>query len=125
MSVYPSAFDAFPAHVDSDGVTREVIHASDINALGDAIVAIQTELGLLPRGTAPTVADRIATGGFFRYSQGSPSAQWSITHALGGYPNVTVVDSAGSVVIGEVTYVTATDITIDFSAPFAGEAFLS
>lgn len=125
MTVYPGAFDAFPVHVDSDGVTREVIHASDLNALGDAIVAIQTELGLVPRGSALTVADRIATGGFYRFSQGSPSAQWTITHALGGYPSVTVVDSAGSVVIGEVTYLSATDIVLDFSAPFAGEAYLS
>ncbi len=125
MSTYPDAFDVFPVHQDPSGLTSEVIYAEDINSLARAISAIQTELGLVPRGSFLTVADRIVAGGFFRFIQSTPQAQWQITHNLGGYPNVTVVDSAGSVVVGDVTYTSITDLTVDFSAGFAGEAYLS
>ena len=36
------------------------------------------------------------------YSQGAASNSWAITHNLGFYPNVTVVDSGGSIVEGEI-----------------------
>jgi hypothetical protein len=57
--------------------------------------------------------------------QGSPSASWLITHGLGGKPSVTVVDSAETVVIGEVTYISSTQVRIDFSSPFSGSAYLT
>lgn len=55
-SNYPDGFDSFPVH--SDGV-GEVIHASTLNNLQDAIAAIQAALGLNPQGTHGTVADRL------------------------------------------------------------------
>lgn len=59
------------------------------------------------------------------HTQGSPSTDWSITHPLGGRPSVTIVDSAGTVVIGEVTYVSDTQVTVTFTAPFSGFAYLT
>jgi hypothetical protein len=38
---------------------------------------------------------------------------------------VTVKDSAGSTVIGEVEYVDLNNITITFSGAFSGEAYLN
>lgn len=57
--------------------------------------------------------------------QGLPSNSWIIYHALGGKPSVMVVDSAETVVIGEVTYVSGNEVRVDFSAPFSGSAFLT
>lgn len=59
------------------------------------------------------------------YTQSSPSATWDIVHELGGRPSVTVVDSAGTVVIGEVTYISDTQIQIAFTAAFSGFAYLT
>lgn len=56
----------------------------------------------------------------------SSAAQvWTITHNLGEYPSVTVVDLQNNVVIGEVDYINANVIRVSFSRPFAGCAFLN
>lgn len=59
------------------------------------------------------------------HSQGTPSASWSITHDLGGKPSVTVVDSADTVVVGDIDYVSETEITVTFSGAFSGSAYLT
>ena len=59
------------------------------------------------------------------FTQGSVSSTWNITHQLGGRPSVTIVDSAGTVVYGEVRYNSNTSITVLFSSPFSGFAYLT
>ena len=59
------------------------------------------------------------------HTQGAPSSTWTIAHTLGGRPSVTVVDSAGTVVIGEVSYNSDTEVTIYFTSPFSGFAYLT
>ena len=53
------------------------------------------------------------------------SRVWNITHNLGRYPNVTVIDSGGTVVAGEIVYVTQDNLILTFSAEFSGKALLS
>lgn len=62
-----------------------------------------------------------------RYVHNQPSASdtWSITHNMRFYPNVSIVDTAFSKVIGEVTYVSENALTVTFSHSFAGKAYLS
>lgn len=50
---------------------------------------------------------------------------WEIEHNLSRFPAVQVVDTAGSVVIGDIQYVDQNNITITFSAPFQGTAYLN
>ena len=50
---------------------------------------------------------------------------WDIEHDLGRFPAVQVVDTGGSVVIGDIQYVDQNNITITFSAPFQGTAYLN
>lgn len=59
------------------------------------------------------------------HSQGAASSEWIISHTLGGRPSVTVVDSAGTVVMGEVTYTSDSQVTVNFTAPFSGFAYLT
>jgi hypothetical protein len=61
----------------------------------------------------------------FTFTQGIASSSWAIQHNLGFYPAVTVVDSAGSTVIGDVSYESANALTINFTASFSGVAYLS
>ena len=59
------------------------------------------------------------------HNQNVPSSVWNIAHNLGSYPSVTVIDSAGTTVVGDVLYVSANAITITFSGSFSGQAFLN
>jgi hypothetical protein len=59
------------------------------------------------------------------HDQGTPSNQWTITHNLGKYPSVTIVDTANSEVIGEVDYLSNNQIKVSFSASFSGKAYLN
>lgn len=61
----------------------------------------------------------------FVFTQSSASASWLIVHNLGQYPSVTVVDSAGTLVDGDITYLDANTVRIDFSAAFGGKAYLN
>ena len=59
------------------------------------------------------------------HTQGVSSDTWIITHNLGFYPNITVKDSGGSIVEGEITYTNSNSLTVTFSASFSGTAYLS
>ena len=61
----------------------------------------------------------------FVFTQQVSSSVWTITHFLNKYPSVTVVDSAGSVVIGEITYLNLSTISIAFTSEFSGKAYLN
>lgn len=61
----------------------------------------------------------------YAYTQPTPSDVWVIDHNLGFYPNVTVIDSGGSTVEGEVTYPTIDQLQLTFSGAFSGVAYLS
>lgn len=53
------------------------------------------------------------------------AAVWNITHNLGKHPAVTVVDSAGTVVVGEIKYLDLNSIRITFTAEFSGKAYFN
>jgi hypothetical protein len=57
--------------------------------------------------------------------QSSPEATWIITHNLVKYPSVTIVDSANSIVIGNIQYNSLNQLTVSFSGAFAGRAYLN
>lgn len=59
------------------------------------------------------------------HAQGVASSSWVITHNLGFHPNVTVVDSAGNIVEGELSYTNLDSLTATFSTAFSGTAYLS
>jgi RNA:NAD 2'-phosphotransferase (TPT1/KptA family) len=57
--------------------------------------------------------------------QNTPSASWTVTHNLNKRPAVVVVDSAESVVIGEVTYNSDNQVTLTFAGAFSGKAYFN
>lgn len=59
------------------------------------------------------------------HTQASPATSWVVTHGLGGKPQVTVVDTADTLVIGDVSYNSSTQLTVSFTAAFAGNAYLT
>jgi hypothetical protein len=61
----------------------------------------------------------------FTYTQASAALVWSITHNLGKNPSVSVADSAGTWVVGQVDYINNNELTITFNAAFQGVAYLN
>jgi hypothetical protein len=61
----------------------------------------------------------------YTFVQGTPVNTWVIDHPLTFLPNVTVVDSSGRQVEGDVSYADTDTVTITFSAAFSGKAYLS
>jgi len=61
----------------------------------------------------------------YLHDQGISSTVWTITHNLNKFPSVTVKDSAGEEVEGEVHHVSVNQLTITFSASFSGVATLN
>jgi len=64
--------------------------------------------------------------GTYVYTQALPSRTWIIVHPkTNQFPSVTVVDSAGTEVVGEVRYRPSNTIEISFSGEFSGKAYLN
>lgn len=61
----------------------------------------------------------------FEFTQASPSLTWTINHELNKFPSVTVVDSAGTQVIGDVQHTDNNNLTITFINQFSGKAYLN
>lgn len=64
-------------------------------------------------------------GQTYTFNQGTPAATWTIAHNLGQYPSVTVVDSGGTVVGGDVEYIDLNNLVVSFNLPFGGKAYLN
>lgn len=73
------------------------------------------DLGLYGEGNTETAI----------YKQTVASDLWHIEHKLKKFPSVTVVDSAGTVVTGEVTYLDEGTLEVAFSGAFSGTVYLN
>ena len=74
----------------------------------------------------PTVTNNIfTTDANFVFTQGAAASQWVVDHNLGKKCSVTVVDSANTVIIGQVTYNSDNRVTLDFESSFSGKAFFN
>lgn len=60
----------------------------------------------------------------YLHEQAVASDEWHVQHDLATYPQVAVIDSAGTEVQGDVEYPDAQHVVLRFSAPFSGRAAL-
>jgi hypothetical protein len=107
--------------IDEETLTVEVQETSFDVVLAEA--GVQGPSGATgsagPAGPAGTSHDT------YVHSQNVPASYWNIIHNLASYPSVSVIDSAGGLVIGDITYVSNNRLTITFSGSFSGQAFLN
>ena len=73
------------------------------------------DLGLYGEGNPET----------FSCTQTVPSDKWTIKHNLNKFPSVTIVDSAGSVVVGDIVYVDESTVEVYFTGAFSGKCYLN
>lgn len=116
-------------NVTNSTVTGVNLYLNGVKIVSDIIIKGGTTVTLDSGGFSqyPKDVPIINTGGGTNYTftQGVPATTWVISHTLGYYPNVTVVDSGGTEVIGNKTYNDISTITLTFSAAFSGVAYLS
>lgn len=60
----------------------------------------------------------------FAHQQAAPAATWTVSHGLNTKPGVTVVDSAGALVLTEISYPDDNTAVVVFATPTAGTAYL-
>jgi hypothetical protein len=97
------------------------------------VIPVNSEIvvRVTPPGSPSITVNEITVGGInapavaYHHVQGVSSAVWVINHYLGWQPNVTVQDSGGSVVEGEISYTSVNSLTVTFSGAFSGNAYLS
>ncbi len=94
--------------VNSDGEIEETYPS--------VLLQIQAELDRL--------ADEIGIT-YYTFAQNEAASTWIITHPLKKMPAVTVVDSAGNVVMGEITYIDENTVQVKFNGAFSGKAYLN
>lgn len=59
------------------------------------------------------------------YDQAIAASVWTINHSLSKMPSVTIVNSAGDHVEGDIAYISTSQVKVTFSAAFAGKAYLN
>ena len=131
--------DEFPTHSSEygKGGWREVSTIAERDSItsqrrkiGMAVYVRETDkVYILKRGLSNEYWTPIETGAgsnqTYVHIQGEASAARLIEHNLEKYPSVTVVTSAGTVVIGDVTYSNENVVTVSFKGPFKGKAYLN
>lgn len=61
----------------------------------------------------------------YTHIQTAPASIWVITHNLGKYPTVSVVDSGESVVVPDVHYDSTNQVSVSFGSVTSGKAYLN
>lgn len=61
----------------------------------------------------------------YEHIQSIATDEWIIDHNLNKFPSVTVVDSSGNMVYGDVSYPSSSRVVISFTAAFGGKAYLN
>jgi len=79
--------------------------------------------------TTTSVSIKGVTGGggdaHYTHTQSTPEAVWTVTHNLGKKPSVVVVDSADTVVMGEIEYINLNSVRLTFVGAFSGKAYFN
>lgn len=89
------------------------------------ISPVVTVESLSPEITVTASGPPGPSGGSVAITQSAPLSTWVLTHGLGYYPSVHIIDSLGRTVIAPVSYPTLQTVQITFTAPFSGTAYLS
>ncbi len=104
---------------------QEVITTPTITvAVPGSITGPQGPIG--PQGVQGPVGPRGPQGeAGYTYSQEAPQATWTVNHDLDRFPSVSVVDSTGQMVEGDVFYSSANQVILTFAGAFSGTAYLN
>lgn len=81
--------------------------------------------GVVLEGDKTTEELKIDCDKTYYHIQSTASDTWVIVHGLNKYPSVSVINSAGDEVIGDIIYNDINQVTIKFKGSFKGSATLN
>lgn len=118
-------------NVDVDNTTSPelaTVLTDEPNVITGVANTTSTELSAILANDPSISVGVVSTGAIsltYIHEQIMSSSEWVISHGLGRYPSVTVVDSAGSVVYGDVKYMSRDEVLITFASEFSGKAYFN
>ena len=65
------------------------------------------------------------SGASYVHTQSSAASVWTVTHDMGSFPGVTVVNDTGDEVLADVTYIDNTTVRVTLIQAMTGKAYLS
>ena len=90
---------------------------------------VQLDLEYIPSNGKINITGGVAADihlvGTFEHDQGVSAVVWTIQHNLDKHPSVTAVDTAHTVVMGEIEYIDKDNLEITFNSAFSGYAYLN
>lgn len=118
----------FWARVDQQGPLWGPLKGGD-----DTLIGQKVAIGISQKGTLYVIWPNVSGGAGppgtgdanYVFTQGTPSAVWTVAHGLNKYPAVDVVDTGGTVVIPSVAYIDANNLRITFGSATTGKAFMN
>ena len=117
--------------LDGGGIAGKLAKWNDTSVLSNAEPGIdyQAPITVNTNGTAGNVTfvNNVLSipRDTYTHDQQTASSTWVINHNMGKYPSVTIIDTAGDEVEGEVKHDSQNKITINFSSAFSGKAYLN
>ncbi len=66
------------------------------------------------------IGNALPGGSHFRWVPSSPSATWLVTHNLGYYPNIVILDSNKEVIYGRIEHLDASVFIVEFNVLMMG-----
>lgn len=130
--VYDTTIDTFFVWDGNDwlqvGMTQQQI--DDLaEAYDRSVMAIDITQTDTDRTITLTYRDNTTIADLYKFAhihtQTAAASSWTITHNLGKFPSVSIVDSSEQEVIGEVEYVNDNTLIVKFSAAFSGKAYIN
>jgi hypothetical protein len=110
--------------IDMQATTTEIQYRNGILDDWHTVIAVDDLRG--PQGIQGPPGDAGTPGTpTQQYEQSSPSDTWTIPHTFAYPPNVVIIDTAGTVLEGEVTYPDSQTVMVLFNSPTSGTAYLS
>jgi len=110
--------------VEGDLTVQQILTLEGVVKDSDGDVGTEGQV-LVAKADGTLNFERPPAADTFIYVQNVPATVWNITHTLNKLPSVMVVDTGNTVVQGEITYTDNSNITINFTAGFAGKAYLN
>lgn len=110
--------------VEGDLTVQQILTLEGVVKDSDGDVGTEGQV-LVAKADGTLNFERAPSADTFVYVQNIPATVWDITHTLNKLPSVTVVDTGNTIVQGQITYIDNSNITINFTAGFAGKAYLN
>tara|TARA_R110002012_G_scaffold25464_4_gene84334 strand:+ start:5056 stop:5400 length:345 start_codon:yes stop_codon:yes gene_type:complete len=103
------------------------LNVSDVDISTDVVAIVDSSTNTTKKVSVADLmsSNQSSTDKNYVHNQIASSASWVVNHNLNKFSSVVVVDSAGTVVTGEIVYDSVNTVTLSFSAPFSGKAYFN